>query len=184
MAFFELVTGDYQWVLGAEDKFADGRDVDVWAYGRCERVTETQPVPFVIDAAGPKVDFNPTAYTTIVISRKLGDLLRSILPNDAVQFLPAQIEGATGDWEVLNILSCVDCLDRQRSLVEYFPADHPEKAGKPRSVMRLIVDPSKAVPHDLFRVDGWSVVVVASERLKRQMESAGITGVEYWRVSP
>ncbi|WP_422928558.1 imm11 family protein [Singulisphaera sp. PoT] len=164
------------------DQFSDGSPVDIWAYGRCERLINPSAVPFEVQVPGDPVDYNCTAFGCTVISDRMARVVEGIAPL-GVQFIPATLE-APGKWEVLNILDCLDCIDRERSLIQYFPEDHPEKAGRPRGVAKLIIDPDAIGDHHMFRLRDWMVVEIVSEAMKGELERNGIGGMEYWPVTP
>ena len=192
MNFYDLMPRDHQWVLGHR-KLNPAEctpeyplyGYDTWAFGMCRPVGDNPP-PAIFDniGNGPAVDFNLATDRAIVVSKPCADVLRSLLSEEVAEFISADVEGTKEEWEVINILDRVDCLDRQQSAIKYFPEDYsqPLKRGKPNSVERLIIDPTRAEGHDLFRLADWEVAVIASERIKQAMEDANITGVEFWPV--
>lgn len=176
--YYKLGMGNgNRWHLSLLDTFPDGSAVDIWAY-RCKPIENLKPVPFKIQIHGDRVDYNPTAFSAIVVSRRLADAIEAIAPND-IQRIPAAIEGHTGEWEVLNILTCVDCIDHDRSIIQYYPANHPTRPGKPRGVVRLILDPTDIGDKHIFHPKDWPVSVVISDILKAVFESSSISGIEY-----
>ena len=180
MSFYKLTFDDdlTRWQLRISRQFPDGTSIDVWAYRKCQDVHHKRPVPFEIARAGLPVDYNETAFSAIVVSAKLGQIWKSFAPN-SVQLLSAKIVNSEEEWHIANIRDCVDCLDHARSLIKYCSTDDPDRPGKPRSVMRLVIDPEKAKGHHLFHVSDWKVVTIVSAELKQAMEYAEISGVEY-----
>jgi hypothetical protein len=187
--FYELVMNDDdRWHLKIARHFADGSPVDIWAYSRCERLFNPQPVPFSLDVDGVPVDYTPTAFGAIVVSARMADAIAQTAPND-VQRIPAIID-SDAEWEVLNILPSPDCIDHDASVIQYFPEDpakcgvNADKAGQPRGVIKLVIDPGAVGGHHVLRPKGWSVVPIVSQAVKDSLDSLGVTGVEYWRVAP
>ena len=128
------------------------------------------------------MDFCPTAFGTIIVSSQMADVVEG-MANAEIQRIPACVKGHDGSWEVLNVLSCVDCIDHEKSRIQYYPADHPEKPNKPRGVLKLVLDTERAEGYHIFKPEDWRVVTVVSEELKTALEGAEIEGIEYWRVS-
>ena len=168
------------WSIEVKDHFPDGSKIDIWAYMRCEMLEAPQPVPLEVQEDGPQVDFNPTAFSAIVVSSRMADIIESVSPTE-IQRIPALID-APGDWEVLNILSCVDCIDRERSIIKYFEPDRPIRPNKPRDIPKLVLDEEKAEGHHIFHPKDWEVAEIVSEEVKMALEACNITGIEYWPV--
>lgn len=53
----------------------------------------------------------------------------------------------------------------------------PDESGEYRAFTKLRLDPNKIVDIDLFRLKGFEVAVVISERIKGKIESIGTTGL-------
>jgi hypothetical protein len=182
--FYELAVGNDvdAWHLEAKDEFADGSPVDLWAYSRCERVDRPKPVPFAIQYDGVRIDHYETAFCVTVVSRRLAELWQD-LASDDIQRIPAEVDGDSGEWEVINIVACVDCIDHTLSRITYYPTNHPEKPGKPRGVLRLALNPDRIGPHNVFHPRDWEVVTIVSNRVRQAMCEMGISGVDYWQVT-
>ena len=171
--YFKLWLDDEtRWHL---ELLAETPPVDIWA---CERVTLPSPIRFGIQMPGVSMDFNPSCFAIPVVSKRLAELMESIAPYE-VQRLPAIIEGDPADWEVLNVVSKVNCIDHERSCIQYYPKNHPEKPGKPRGVVSLVLDTNRANGHHVFRATDWEVALIVSEHVKTALEELGATGIEY-----
>lgn len=184
MDYYELNTADDgRMALSIDKHFSNGTPVNKWDYSRCRPVTTEKPVPLSIYAPGSSVDYCPTAFGAIVVSRKLALLIDGIAPSN-IQRVPAVIEDADEKLEILNILSSVDCIDHKRSIIQYYPEDHKEYPREPRAVVKLIVD-ARRIPEDkhIFLPAGWKVTQVISGRLKRTFEENHVTGIEYVSVT-
>ncbi len=166
-----------RWTLEMKEFFQSGKRIDEWAFTRGAFYDSEQPVPFFVVGDGTRVDYNPTAFSPIVISEALSRLIEEIAPND-VQLVDASIDGESGEWKVMNFLSLVDCIDHSRSKIRYCDLDDPYRPGKPRSVDRLVIDEKRAQGHHFFILQDWKVAIV-SETMKDAIRKAGITGMTY-----
>ncbi len=182
--FYQLAAGDNEdaWHLEVKDAFEDGTVLDIWAYRGIQRLEHPKRVPFKIQVDGRRIDHYDSAFCTTVVSRRLAELWQSIAGDD-IQRIPAVVEGDLGEWEVINIVSCVDCIDHQRSKITYYPARHPEKPGKPRGVLKLVLDRNRIGDHHIFHPKDWEVVTIVSDTVKKAMEDMGATGVDFWPVT-
>lgn len=174
-----LLTSDDGWVVSPKARFDDGSELDVWAYRRGRRIDDARPIPFEIVQEGVRQDFNVTPFSPTVVSRRMADVLASLAPDD-IQRLPARVYGElAGDWEVVNVVTCLDCIDHRRSIITYYPPDHRFHPGEPRGVLRLVVDPAPARDRHVFLPKGWPVAVIASQVVRDGLEEIGATGVRY-----
>ncbi len=182
--YYQLAIGadEKAWHLDIQDVFADGSPVDIWAYRGCRRLRDPKPVPFAIQVDGDRIDYYDSASCTTVVSRRLAELWER-LAGDEIQRIPALVEGDSGEWEVINIVRCIDCIDHTRSKITYYPDNHPKTPGKPRGVLRLVLDADRIGHHHIFHPTDWEVVTVVSELMKRAMEDMGATGIDYWPVT-
>jgi hypothetical protein len=171
------------WTLSISEEYADGTRVDIWAFSRCEAFAGQVPVPFRISEDGPVVDYNMTAFGAIVVSTRLADAFSS-LAGEEIQRIPVRLE-SPGQWEILNVLQRVDCIDYGQSIVQYYPTDHPDRsrAGKPRGIARLRIQEEPAGGRHLFRPTNWEVDIIASDAVKRLVLDGEFTGMDFRRVS-
>jgi hypothetical protein len=178
MQYFRLqfTANDANWFIAVPK---GGVPIDIWA---CQRVANADPIPFQIYKDGSRVDFNEASHAIIVTSRRLAELLERLAPAD-IQIIPASIEGDDEQWFVVNVLARVDCIDHERSKITYYSDSHPESAGKPRGVLKLVLDADRIWNHHIFHPKDWEVVTVVSDTVKRAMEEMGTTGVDYWPVT-
>jgi hypothetical protein len=121
-------------------------------------------------------------FATTIVSSRLADLWQRIAGKD-IQRIPADVEGDDGEWEVINIVSCVECISHEQSKITYYPDRHPEKPGKPSGVLKLVLDPDRIGDHHIFHPKDWETVTIVSDSVKRAMEEMGATGVDYWPVT-
>ena len=154
-----------------------GASVDVWAFVTCKEYrAHSCALRLPVGQPGRVPEFTFGALGMPVVTPLLGDRLQSLVPSD-VQMIPARADNGT-PVSILNVLSCVDCIDDSRTVAErWTPEDgRPEKVGEYHTIVRLIVDPTR-INRDIFRVDGWEVAIVVSEWLANTAELMDVDGL-------
>lgn len=190
--FFEMTfdeSGGRRWEIAVGNAASPECWSDAWALTDCNGYCSNNKVEFIVSCDGIPVDFNMVALFNIpVVSSKFGDII-SKMCDGYVQRIPVKIKNCDG-WEVLKVLHCVDCLDLNRSLIDYYPADlsdpwvamNPERAGCPRGIRRLSVEPQRCAGMVLFRIRKWEVPIIVGGALKSLIEREGLTGVKFIEV--
>ncbi len=166
---------DERWAL---DVASEEAPLNIWA---CRRVSVPSPIPLVKFEAGKRVEYDVARFAIPIVSRRVGEYLESVAP-DALQRIPAVLPGDPGEWEVLNVLSRLDCIDHKQSTIVYYPPDHPEHPGKPRGVIWLVLDQSNLNGRQIFRPTGWEVKWIVSRKVKEGLEAMGVTGMEFFPI--
>lgn len=136
---------------------------------------------------GHAVSFSLGGHSEYFVTKILMDSLINALPLGALQAVPVEIEGVETQYEILNALDIVDCVDESRTKFSKFPRwteedGRPEKVGDYR-INVLHIDATKATGHDLFRVKGWRIALVCSEHIRDLLISQGVTGIRFTLVS-
>ena len=181
------MSNEARWHLAIGRQFPSGRDIDIWAFSRCESVADPEPVPFAIKVNGEPVDFSSTAFGATVVSQRFADVVHQLAPND-IQRIPALVDSPQ-TWEILNVLPSPDCIDHSASTIQYFPDDptqcgsRPDMAGQPRGVTKLVISPELVGEHHIFRPADWQVATIVSEQIKSALTDLRATGVEFWPVT-
>jgi hypothetical protein len=138
-----------------------------------------------ITHSGRPLDFCLTSFAVPIAIGELGAAIRTCAGID-LQRLPVRILPGRA-YEVLNATRNIACLDEQRSeFMKWLPGDHrSDLVGQYKMVPRLILDPAR-VPADahFFRVAGWVVALVVSQRMKDAMETKGCFGAKFHLVTP
>jgi len=178
MKYFEIfMNNKKKWILSVMKQFSSGVEIDIWAYSK-GIPAKNEPVPFAINVCGQKVDFNLTAFGTIVISSKMAQILNHLCQQD-IQLIPAIIENDTGKWYVLNVVSVIDCIDYDLSTVQYYQEDETDRSGKPRGISKMIIKRNNVVGHHIFKPLNWLVSTIISSDLKTVLKKECITGIDY-----
>jgi hypothetical protein len=173
-----------RWVLG-EPLDELGQEVDPWQFEQGQALTPRGLFRLRPFQPGRAVDFSTAGVATPVIHVRFADLFARLDIQDEVQLFPAQVEGQTDPYFILNVLHVIRCIDDARceEVRRYTASDsQPEKAGQYRNVVGLRIDPSRVGGSHIFRPWGWPVAMIVSERLNAAMEEAGVTGAKLTEV--
>jgi len=145
------------------------------------------------DEAGECPDFPFTSDSLPVYSPRLRALMED-LRVDGIQYLPLRIRGQISGKEIpgyclVNYLHLIDCLDRERSSYQVWTKENllfwEERAwmlGTFRDVRRAVLVESRIRDFQVFRLWGWSVMVVVREDMKSAIEEAAITGCWFTEI--
>ena len=108
----------------------------------------------------------------VVVSSNMAKILYEYAPND-IQRIPAIVDGKSDTHEVINILSCVDCIDYEDSVItSYWPHD----PLSPRGCILLIINKNKVSGQQIFRVGHNESTIVISASLCSALREAHLTG--------
>jgi hypothetical protein len=168
-----------RWHLG-EARSPDGDEKWLDAGEPCEEDE------LVVEVTHPGVvlDFSLTSFNAPIAARALALAIAGI-GGAGVQRLRARIAGQVS-FDVLNAVRVVSCLDEGESeFIKWKAHDHrPDLLGQYRQVTRLALDPRR-IPRDahIFRLEGWRVALIVSERLRIEMERVGCLGARFQPVS-
>lgn len=171
-----------KWFLG-EPLAIDGSEIDAWHFtmGTSYRGPTPRKVP--IEHAGAERQFNIAALGMPVVSIEVASAIQSI-QTSGVETFPVHIEGASREYAILNVLNRADCVDEDKSEIAKFEADdgRPDLIGEYRMIINLTIDPSRTKGHRLFRVARYEVALIASESIKRAIESFSDLGIIFQPV--
>ena len=143
-----------------------------------------EPLTLEIDLPGKELDFCMTSFAVPVAKKVLGTAIVEIAGNDLQRF-PVIIDSRQ-DYEVLNSVRIVKCLDEGRSeFIKWTHRDHrPDLAGQYRMVSKLRIDLGRVPPDShFFRIDGWLIALIVSGELRQEMEEAGCLGAIFQEVT-
>jgi hypothetical protein len=175
-----------QWHL--EQPFDNsGKNVVAGRFGLGKPWDSTNQLWSRIRNSGTAVSFSLGGLGDFFVQKSLMDALLNALPAGCAQPVPVEIEGVDEPYEILNVLDVVDCVDEARTGFSMFPRwteedGQPDKVGDYR-IDVLRIDPARAAGHDLFRVKGWLVGLVCSERIRDLLVEHGVTGIRFTAVS-
>ncbi|MBN1207851.1 MAG: hypothetical protein JXB05_23505 [Myxococcaceae bacterium] len=173
-----------RWIL-ADPVDESGQEVDPWQFRKGRQLDLRGTLKFTQHHPGSALDFSLAGMAIPVVHGRVVTLFERLGLQQQVQFFPAQVEGQSDPYFVLNVLRIIRCIDEARSeeVRHWKPEDgNPEKVGQYRSVSGMRIDPSQVGDAQIFRPWGWRIVIIVSEQLKQALEEARISGVRFDEV--
>ena len=161
---------------------SSGREVDPRAFTQGALVPCQPPLELPVRRAGDRVDFNLCDFDMVLPAA--ANIALQALVGPAIQRFPVTVEGQQ-QFEILNVCNLVQCIDEsQSSFTKWTDSDgRPEKVGQFRMIVHLKIDPVAAKRCDIFRVAGWHMALIVSDKVRQLFESANVSGIEYERVA-
>lgn len=171
-----------RWYLGSPIDPA-GSEIDPRTFTQGVPVGTQPPLILPFRRTGDEVEFNFCDFDMIVTPRTLNAELETLV-GAAIQRIPVSVGNRADEFEILNVCELVKCVDESRSVATKWTASdgRPDKVGQFRMVIELKIDPSAASGHEIFRVAGWPIALVVSEKVKRFFEDRKVSGLKYERV--
>ncbi|WP_257459071.1 imm11 family protein [Archangium lipolyticum] len=171
-----------RWVLKQKDIDEHGKRVDPWLFDKGKAIHLAGRPILGISHPGIPLDFSLTELATPVVTERVVSLFQSLEFEKEVQFIPAQVEGRSEPYFILNVLQVIRCIDDARceEVAYWTPEDgEPELVGKYQKVYGMKVDPARIGDTNICRPWGWTGAIIVTERIKLAMEGAGITGTRF-----
>jgi hypothetical protein len=171
-----------RWFLGSPvDRHRNEVDPELLRVARPVKVAT--PLTISVRRRGYPLDWTFADFDMPVVKGPVEEVLREIVANE-VEMHRALVEGYEGEFVVANVLTKRRCVDEANSeYLKWTPADdRPDKLGQYRQFTRLRIDPTAAGDADIFRVDGWLIAIIVSEKIKNRLEEEGVTGVVFTPV--
>lgn len=141
------------------------------------------PLKMRLRRKGQPLDITFADFDVPIVTRAVGEVIRDIAHSD-IQLFPVRVGSRKEEYQVLNIISRPDCIDKEHSEIEWWTEedDEPDKVGQPRMVCDLRIDANRVGGAHILRPAGWDVVVIVSDVLKTALERAEATGVRFAEV--
>jgi hypothetical protein len=161
-----------------------GEWIDTWQFKEGRVLNIEGPIRVPVKPTGTALEFS-SSMGIPVVHRRVVALFERLGLQKEVQFIPAQVEGQSEPWFILNTPRVIRCIDDARceEVLYWRPEDgQPERVGEYRNVSGLKVDVTKVGDANIFRPWGWLVVLIVSERVKQALEEEGITGIQFVAV--
>lgn len=157
-----------------------GEELDPRAFTRSSIFPVQDPLTLPLRRDGRPVDFNFGDFDMPVVKTDIVDKLEDVLDLQ-LQRIPVHILESVGQFDILNVLDQVDCIDAVKSVYTRWEANdgRPEKLGEYRMIIDLKIDPKCAHGHHLFRLKGWAIALIVSEQIKQALEALRVSGIEY-----
>jgi len=166
-----------RWHLGELTEHGGSSSINLW-HGVA--LNERIGIQAEITDVGTPLEFCLSSFGVPIAKKRLALAIREAAGGD-LQLLHVDIPGCL-DFYALNCVRIVDCLDEGKSeFVKWTKADHrSDLAGEYRMVTKLIVDPIRIPSHaHFFRIKGWTIALIVSERIKTAMELCGSFGAKF-----
>lgn len=185
--YFKLLDDVYlpeRWELeGPVDQM--GRKIGTQIFRRGIPARVQQPIQIPLAAPGKALDFSFMAEAPIpVVHARVAALLSELAPRD-VQLIPAQVEGQTEPYFLVNITRVVRCIDDENSdeVIHREPEQRQaENDGEYRLVIGLRIDPTQVGDAQIFMTWGW-VAIIVSQAIKEALENLGASGTRFELVT-
>jgi hypothetical protein len=171
-----------RWYL--DEPLTEELGLDIWDFTDGKTVSYQGVIKIAIQYEGPTLDFTFAAFDIPVVSKKVGKLIQMV-DGCSIQRFDAVIDDIKKQYEVLIITNTVDCFDEKHSEFIRWKEDdgRPDKINQIRMITELHIDKSKIDKNvHIFRIKGWEVALVVSEKLKEIMESEKVTGIQFLEV--
>ena len=157
-----------------------GEEIDARLFTGGRPVDPPASLRLPLRQPGRPLDFTLGDFDMPVATRPLAEYLARLAPG-SVQCVPVSIDGEADEFVILNVLRSVRCLDEASSKIQYWTAadGRPEKVGQYRMVLNETIDAQRAAGFDLFRLGGWEIVIVCTDRVKQDLEKQGFSGLTF-----
>jgi hypothetical protein len=164
----------------------DENEISVWKFLSPAQVklTNTKKLKMNIREHGKPLDFTFADFEVLVVNEKVA----SFLPDEVCQLIPVEIDDVKNEhsYFIVVLLNIVDCVDEGRSVFEKWQSDDPSRpdlAGEYKGIYKLFVDSNKINQNTIFRLGKSENIIIINEKLKKQFEDTGITGIKFKEVT-
>lgn len=135
------------------------------------------PLCVRVDRKGPQLDFNLDALGLPIVTTKVADMLGTVAWAEFQRFA-ARVEGQEETYEILNVLSRVDCLDVEKSSIIW----DRQEPSKIVALVKPVIDARAVAGRHIFRL-GHGARLIVSESIKDMLEQSGFKlGVTFVKV--
>jgi hypothetical protein len=160
-----------------------GEELDPRLFTNAEPADVAGPLRLPLRRRGRPLDFTLADFDMPVASERLATHVAQ-LAGGAVQCIPVTVEGATAPHAILNVTRAVHCLDETASDILWWTAedDRPDRIGQYRMVDDPVLDAARLQGEPVFRVDGWRIMLLVHEDVRRALEGGRYTGLAFEEV--
>jgi hypothetical protein len=156
------------------------QDIDSRALTRGEHFENPSHLTVDVRRRGQPMQFSFSLLFVPVVSIQLAEMIDAMAPG-AVERFPIDVGSIRGRYEVINVIRVIDVVDRDRSVYNVWkPEDgRSDKLGKFRGVDRLVIKDDVRQSAGIFRPAGWTVALIVSAVLKKELEKLGGLAVRF-----
>ncbi|QDV42479.1 hypothetical protein Enr13x_23260 [Stieleria neptunia] len=158
-------------------------EFNIWDLSAGSPLDLANPLQIELERDGVLADIYLTAFDVMVVSPSTAEILRQDAASD-IQLIDAVCSNG-GEMFVANILSSVDCIDREQSSIIYHEKTDRftrRKAGDIQVVTRLVVDKSKLTTPTICRVSNYRSAIILRQDLAERLQHASLSGVAFVEV--
>jgi hypothetical protein len=141
------------------------------------------PLRVSLRRKGKPLDFTFADFDMPVVTERVAVFLSSI-DHTSLQRLPVHVGSLQEKYEIVNVVSCLPCIDPVRSMITWWTDadERPDKIGSPRMITDLRIDRTRVHNCHVFRPEGWLVALIVSDVVKHAFEEAQVSGVKFLEV--
>ncbi|NMO16617.1 hypothetical protein HPC49_21625 [Pyxidicoccus fallax] len=174
-----------RWYLG-DPMDLSGREIDdIWQFIDGRKVEDPGPLRIPLYRPGRPLDIEfAGAGQAPILSSRAAAVFRELAADD-VQLFPAEVEGQSEAFYLLNVARTARCIDDaacEEARLYTAADDAPDKIGRYHVVSGLRIDKSKVRYERVFRLWGWSSPIIVDESIKAALEQVGIVGGRFDEV--
>lgn len=161
-----------------------GPPFNIGLYAEEKSVEVELPLRISLRREGNPIDFTFADFDVPVVTSNVATILASVA-GENIQRVPVVVESRKEEYEIVNVISRVECIDKIASEIQWFEEGNdvrPDLAGKPEMITKLVIDSSQAEGYHMFRPKGWEVVVIVSDLVKDALEAACGSGIKFRAV--
>lgn len=171
-----------RWAIG-HFEFNEGDNV--WTFTKAGTKDALRYVPKAwIREHGRRVNITYGDFDVLIVDNYAKDCFS---PQEAL-FFPIEIADRPDrsvNYYIMKILHEVECVDLELSEYDLWEVNNPirpDKAGSFKAIYKLVVDTSRDIEWNIFRIKRFNIEIVVSEMLKEKLEKKSITGVKFKEV--
>lgn len=158
-------------------------EFNIWDLSTGNSMDLEKPLRIELDRGGELADIYLTAFDVMVVSPNAAEILRQEAASD-LQLIDAICSNGS-EMFVVNVLSTVDCIDREQSSIIYHEKTDKftrRKAGDIQVVTRLVVDRSKLTTQKICRISNYRSAIVLRQDLVESLQDRALSGVAFVEV--
>jgi len=167
-----------------EPRLKEVDDYDFWPLIAGVDVKPIDGLKIPIQEAGAHLSFTMAAFDIPVVATGIIEQMAKV-DFKGVSSVPCTVEGERESFSILVVPRLVKCVDEGRCHCTRWVASdgRPDRVGQYRMIVDLKIK-AEAVPQevDIFRVDGWNVALIVSERMRTAIESVDPPGLKFYPV--
>lgn len=186
MKYFRILADNQKhgnrWFL--DEASRGGETIDPRSFTEARLYSGPNPQTVSIQQKGQMVQFNLAAFDMPVVSDLVWKCIKPLVGADA-QFFSVMIAPRLKGFGILNVISAAKCVDEQRTDVQRWEPDdeRPELVGQYLGLTNIIIDPKRTGGKHLFRIQGWEIALIASEKFREKLMGVPDLGVAFEPVT-